>query len=434
MSEQEPKYIPLQPYQMVDYKSEDEISLIDLGVMVAKQKKVFWIVFFVIILSVLVFIALKPSVYAYNTTFEIGSYKVLGQNNSLAQEPQPIESVAATVAKLTNVFIPSVQNARLAAELPISGIQISPVKDTDVIVLVSKGLKDDVNIIRQHAEVTDALILNHKQLLENNFLTGLKVELDRSQRKLAILENEVSKASFLADVKRTKAQLEMRTLVMNTDGYVPPKIINIDSSILSYEQAYSRSREFAISLKMQLGKLVDQEQLAKERLAILKNNKTANQLEINDLRRAIKVEIPNQSSQLITEINANEREAIDAEKSISSLKVQRIILQEEYAAEKKQLVDDFALAEQSIELKILEYEQSIAVLENYINTLTEQASGINSTKAIAVAERSIASVGVSSKLILAVGVILALFVGLIGCFISAYITRVNTSLKESFNG
>ena len=79
---------------------EDEISLVDLWLVIVRHKKVFWSMFGVVVLAGLVLALLIPKKYAITTAIDIGQTVVDGKI-------VPLESPETVKAKLENALIPN---------------------------------------------------------------------------------------------------------------------------------------------------------------------------------------------------------------------------------------------------------------------------------------------------------------------------------------
>ncbi len=92
---------------------EDEVSLIDIALVVLKHKKTLFGVFFLIIALGTAAIMVMPEKYKYAVVIETGTYALPDENGNLG-ERKVIEPVGHTKSKLETSFIPQVMLERAA--------------------------------------------------------------------------------------------------------------------------------------------------------------------------------------------------------------------------------------------------------------------------------------------------------------------------------
>ena len=85
------------------YSTEDEISLIDLVMILVNRKRLISLIFIGFIVLGIAVALLTPKQYIYSTSLEIGSQIISDSIN-------PFESPETLLAKIQHVFIPQAQN------------------------------------------------------------------------------------------------------------------------------------------------------------------------------------------------------------------------------------------------------------------------------------------------------------------------------------
>jgi Chain length determinant protein len=158
-------------YVMMDRPNDDEISLIDLWLVLVKRKKVF---FYIILASIVIglFAAfLLPVKYEYSTSIEIGT-----RSGNVAIEP-----TQSVLAKLQEGYIPlalSSYNTDAPEETEILDIKSSVAKGSDIIRLSVVGIEHDEKIyIQLLNDVVEKIKADHKRvssLVKNDLLLGIK--------------------------------------------------------------------------------------------------------------------------------------------------------------------------------------------------------------------------------------------------------------------
>ena len=214
-------------YGMLPEQSGDEISLIDLFLVIKRRKKsVFYAVFIFTILST-VFALAKSDVYRYAASIEIGSRLV---NNKIVK----IDSPATVLAKLTEGYIPLVLAENLNANT--SKDTISPKisgripKGSEIIVLETKGVKEHEDVyVRLLIEVIKKIKDDHKLIV-----LGIrkKIEININKISRQVIEQE---AELNIQVAMLKRQDDIAKLIKQ----------DIDSTSKTLESAL-KSREEAL--------------------------------------------------------------------------------------------------------------------------------------------------------------------------------------------
>ena len=192
------------------YQQEDEISLIDLFLVLVKQKKIIFVVTLLCVLGGIIFALIKPKLYTYSTTIEIGATVSEDGDGSVRLIDQPDN----VVAKIKESYIPQVQHEYLKnhpnASPPKIDVRIP--KGSELVILESKAKFDDAKTqLELHESVLDRLINNHKKRL-NFSRNQIQSKLDKEKLKLDELLDpntlEVRKKSLETDLNKAQIQLE----------------------------------------------------------------------------------------------------------------------------------------------------------------------------------------------------------------------------------
>jgi hypothetical protein len=149
--------------QVPPYYYEDEISLIDLWLVLVRRKKLIISIFSVVVVLGLVFAFVTPKKYGYSTSIEIGS-------RIIKDSVQPIESPQTLLAKIQESYVPYVQHQyreNNEEDKGIYGITARVPKGSQLIILESKGVETSGVIykdLQQH--VVNEVQNDHKRIIE----------------------------------------------------------------------------------------------------------------------------------------------------------------------------------------------------------------------------------------------------------------------------
>lgn len=194
-----------------DLMQEDEISLIDLWLMLLRHKRLIAGVFAAVLaLGVLAALA-KPTVYAFTTTIQIAR-----------SSDGPIEQPETLLAKLNESYIPFVIQENLGAQPGANAPRISAKipKGSDIIVMESAGREDEQEQrFEIHDQVLDRLAQDHDpevaviKLAMGNELSRIRNQLDKLKDEAQFLlargkRLDEQEALFREQLKSTQKLIE----------------------------------------------------------------------------------------------------------------------------------------------------------------------------------------------------------------------------------
>lgn len=178
--------LPYDPRRRSLYYVNDEVSLVDLWIILTNAKRVFWLVLALFLIAGINASVLIPEKYRYKTTVEIGSRISDGVS-------QPIESPETLLAKIQESYIPLVQNqysiGNPATQIEFE-IKARIPQGSQIIVLESKGPKDTGEIYKElQQRVVQEVKNDHKRTL-NIIRKDLESSLNVATNRLDELKDE----------------------------------------------------------------------------------------------------------------------------------------------------------------------------------------------------------------------------------------------------
>jgi len=163
------KIVPMSNQSIYDprrqpvYYADDEISLIDLWIVLVKRKKLFFGILLAILPIGLTATVVIPEEYSYKTSIEIGSRIVNGV-------VQPIESPETLLAKIQESYIPLIQSKYRQENQAFDKefeIKARIPKGSQIIVLESKGIEETKGIYEDlQRSVVEEVKDDHRRVLE----------------------------------------------------------------------------------------------------------------------------------------------------------------------------------------------------------------------------------------------------------------------------
>jgi len=160
------------------YDSRDETNLVDLWLALVKQKKVFFLTTFSVIIMAMVYVTFVPATYIYKTNISIATINSAGSGAQIIQAPTSI------IARLVSEVIPTVIRQNGGQANSMLNVSASIPTKTNVVLLTSKAtIKQKQNIAELHQNIIELLSKSHNKK-SNRMLEYLNQELSHSQAKL----------------------------------------------------------------------------------------------------------------------------------------------------------------------------------------------------------------------------------------------------------
>jgi len=186
---------PVAYLQHPEASPEDEISLVDLWLVLLRHKRLIAGVFAAVLVLGFILALLAPRNYAYTTTIQIAS-----DGEGLLEQPETL------LAKLNESYIPFVlrQASNADPKAPRPEIEAKIPKDSRIIVMVSKGAETDQELhFKLHNDVMKRLAQDYDPEIDVVKLT-MENNLNRIRNQLDKLKDEAT--SLLAQGKRLDEQ------------------------------------------------------------------------------------------------------------------------------------------------------------------------------------------------------------------------------------
>ena len=201
------KPIEVKPNQqnIPPYYYEDEISLIDLWLVLVRRKKLLFTIFLLIVVLGLALAFVTPKKYGYSTSIEIGS-------RVIQDRVQPIESPETLLAKIQESYIPFVQSQyrnQNQSDEKIYGISARVPKGSQLIVLESKGEESVSEIFKDlQQRVVNEVKKDHKRIIE---VIRKELEIARNEAVSQLEELKDQERLLMASDKRLNDVVKMVT-------------------------------------------------------------------------------------------------------------------------------------------------------------------------------------------------------------------------------
>ena len=217
MKTNDPKELkPVYIHEM-NYSTDDEISLIDLAIVLIRHKTIIAVIFTATIALGVTMTLFTPRIYTFSSTIEIGSQII---NSSI----QPLESPQALLAKLQYGYIPQLlieHKQSSPSNKKKYQIKASVPKGSNILLLETKGTKEQEDILKTLLQtVSQKAIQDHNHILAS-VRSNLKARLKQTNNNLKSLksgsEKEVATNQELIEILNSQL-----ANLRNTREILPP--------------------------------------------------------------------------------------------------------------------------------------------------------------------------------------------------------------------
>ncbi|MCC6207808.1 MAG: hypothetical protein IT488_06620 [Gammaproteobacteria bacterium] len=432
-------------------ENRDEISLIDLWLVLMRSK---WLLFAGLVFGVgaaTLAVFLIPGKSELNTTIEIGSLPADGAS-------VPLESPASIKVKLENSYIPLTQRRFQEKYGESSGkllaVNVTLPKDSNLIVLESRAPEQDFDgrYVEFHREISRLLVNEH-------------------ERKLAVqrhrLETDMARARMVLEALREKKGLEVKQLALESKY----RQAEADMERLRDPRIFD-ARRGALENQIQAAKLKseslkDQEQLLSTRLTQLDTQKgllesqisrldsqvrgagearlravsevtdesrAMTQLMIDNelrassdrlasLRERLLVGSPNDVLELNNKIEENKRAQLLQRNEIRESEAQMDQFLREHEISIQEQENRMPELKAQMALLMAEHDHSVREQEYAVKELESQLEYFTDTRVVSEPVRSNRNPGAPSSVILALGAICGLMLGVFAALFAEFLRK-----------
>jgi uncharacterized protein involved in exopolysaccharide biosynthesis len=445
-TQQQPNQYPLSVPQYM--QPEDEISLVDLWLVIAKHKRIFWYVFTTILLLALLAALLIPKKYTLTSTIGIG-LMVQDNKEKLLESPETVK------AKLDNALVPKILSQYEDKDIRRTRFNISVPKNSDLVIIKTEVKEGEIEKFSKILSVmTDEIENNHKIILKP-IRDGIKAEIIQKELELKKANDprfyEPIKKNIESDLK--EAEVELKKFEDPTLYGYKLEALNKE---LSNEKANLESlKDNESLLKNKISRLTDLSESIEDEISQVKQQINDTMTRRNDiavnalsstydtpiimldnelqqyrdrlvsLEERLYIDIENEFSELLKELNENGRMQkqqqtliIEKQREIENFKIENKL-----EIEKQQAV----IARINAELleKTADWEQNIEILKKEMADLNQQLDNIIDTRAISEPMRSEMPTGTSKKVVVLLGGVLAIMFGLFATFLAEFARKVS---------
>ncbi|NEZ04119.1 hypothetical protein G4Y73_08130 [Wenzhouxiangella sp. XN201] len=386
---------------------EDEISLVDLAIGLWEQK---WVVIGVAVLCTLLGVAyavVRPLVYEYATTIEIGT-RLEGS------ETQPVEPPGNVVAKLERNYIPEAIRTFEEELQEANGgsvnlrVSASSPRDTNLVVLTSEGA-DDLGdyYIRLHERVVGRLASDHERdtKLEQ---VRMRNQLEEAQLRLEELTDErVLKVERQELQNRIIAEQNKLENLAGQQELLEAELENLDVQEELVQNRLEELSEFIAGARERRAQTQTEVRGGAEGMALmLIDNELQRDIDRQtELEERLLVEIPESRASLRSQLADNQREQSLQRETIDAL-------------------------EAKYEKLLLDQEHRLPQARAKVEELETRLANLRETRAVLPPRQSLNPVGSGRSMIVVLSVVLGLVLGVFAALMVGFVGSVRKRLSS----
>ncbi len=432
----------------------DDISLIDLWLVLTKHKKILMSIVFAAMLLGVFYAMSKPTLYNYSATLQIGAMMV---SDGGKQHFESIESPENALSKLTESYIPSVQYAYLKENPSLKkypDISARIPKNSSLIILESKGVEEDSDI---HLDVIRRIIerLRKDHKLSIDITKGeYKNLLKRAEIALSDLENPMILTTKLNSIQQSLLDSKISIEKLKDERLIKVAKQQLMSDIASHKNKLSSLDDEAKQLSSELKRLADVDSLLETQITglaqtitnELKNRKETaknistgpgamtmllidNQIQSNRDRLArleerLYIKQYNLREKLENQIKENKRMKTYERALIVDVNnnLQKLDIDNKHSLQKL-LANHKGLEIQLSKIK-LDHNNQILKVQQEIQGYSLKLKGLRETQSLTPPMQSLKPVSSKRKLIVVVSLVAGLFLAIFVVFILEFLSKV----------
>jgi len=206
------------------YTAGDEISLVDLAMVLVRRKVMIISIFIVFIVSGITLALLIPRTYTFSTTIEIGSQIISGSI-------KPFESPQALLAKLQYSYIPQILSEHKQSHPDDKNkyrINSSVPSGSNITLLEIKGTEDQADTLKQLLQITSQKAIEDHNRIFQSVKKNLETRLIQATNNLRTLRNSKNNETEVASSQSIIESLSSQLANLRNTREVLPPIRSLD--------------------------------------------------------------------------------------------------------------------------------------------------------------------------------------------------------------
>ncbi len=438
----------------VDQAYDDEISLLDLWMVLIKRRNLLLAIILVFLAAGITGAILKTKAYDYSAVLQIG---VLGAVSGGDKGAAFIDSPDNVLTKLSKSYIPLAMSQFLQDNPEINGapkITAKMSKNSDLITLEARGAEKNADHYLDVIQRVIGLIQKDHQpqmdIVKNSYELSLereKMVMDELKNPLTLqLKKKKFEMDFLQSDLRMKNLQDQRLIRVAKQQLV----MNIKNHKNSLQSLVERQKQ----LKSEIIRLNDVDRLLEKRAVELSDTiqnelksrqltvskvKTGpeamtvllldNQIQTNrnllaEIEERLNITQPSLREKLHDQIKKNTRSQVNHKKMIADTneKLQKMDIDNSQAQQTAELRQ--SSLKLNMDKMLQDYEKSLIMQQQKIDTISYNLKGLRDTQTLTAPMQSLEPVGMGKSVIVVISLCTGLFIGIFCVFFLEFLSKV----------
>ena len=442
---------------LVQSLDEQEISLVDLFLVLYKRKSLFLIVLFLFLGVGFMFVALREPKFEYSAVIEIGTKLVKTANGEASQL---IDSPETLLAKINEGYIPAVLRQYSHEEQRLPKIEaVSPKQSQLVVVKVEGPVERKDLYLQQIGMVLEYVLVDHERQIAIE-RSQLAARLNKARSILDQLQDPSTLAVQLKSLEKdlVRAQLELEEL--RDERVLAVKIRELDANLERKTKELFSLKNQAELYKAQLERLDQVDKLLEEQItelrselqAVLSQRKEAmnavdaaetamvflmidneirrNRERLANLEERYFIKQKNARDRLLNQIKDNVMLQNVVSKEIERIKAEKEKLLIDNDRRQKKLGAQIKLLQEKIQKTRNDHLRKIGQQEQEISVLEAKLANIKETRVLREPMQSLEETGPGALMILILSGLAGLVLGLLAVFFAEFLARVSQKRQD----
>jgi len=452
---------PHTPTELQAYYQEDEISLIDLWLVLVRRWRVAVLVALMVFTAGSVFAYVTPKKFKYYTTLEIGTMTVDDGENTKTRLIDPPETLRA---KIEESYIPLAEHRYYSVypeDSRIYKLSARVPKSSEVVVVEGQGTKDTqktyLGILQ---DVVDGVVKDHARATES-VRSAFETKLAKARLKLEELQDPstllASKKQLDADLRKAELDLEelkdkrvLAVPLQNIEAEIEHNkkvLLNLKDQERLFQAQYKRLDEVDQLLHKQITELQDQinTSLARRKTAsdevrdpamamamlMVDNETQQNRLRLANLEERLFIDQKNERETLENKLEDNRREQEVQRKVLEKVQGELVKLSVENKRDQEAKSPEIAVLKEKIAKLEADNRRAIAAQKESVRDLETNLQNLRETRALLPPVASIEPIGPRKLVVVALSIVLGGLLGIFAAFLTDFIGKARVQAQAS---
>jgi len=444
----------------VDSAYDDEISLIDLWLVLTKRRNIFLAIVLAFLAAGVTFALIKPAVYNYSAVLQIG----VMTGDGIDATPGFIEPPANVLEKLTKSYIPLVLTSYLNDHPELGSapkVKASMAKKSDLISIEVRGQETKSTEYQTILQNIIGYIQRDHQPQMDIAKNKFQLTLQKEMIGMSVLKNPLT-------LKQKQNQLEIDLLQtrIKMDNLKDQRLTRITKQQLVTQKKEQTNKLAGLAdehkrLASELARLNDVDRLLEKRITelsatianelknrqisvsnintgpeamtvlLLDNQIQSNRNQLASLEERLDIKQHSLREKLNNQLKANTRSQEFHQKLLADInnKLQKIDI--DNAHKLQQLSEKHAGFQLGLDKMQLEHQNNVLIQQQKIDEINFKLKGLRDTQPLTRPMQSLEPVGTGKKLIVIISLIAGLFVAVFCVFFLEFLSKVKEKTQQA---